>query len=183
MQYETEKLLLRIPSRVTSMPDSLNNGVAAREVPLGGYRGVLVSAALDGKPAGELAFAPYQCELGEVAKGEHTLDLTLYGSRVNSAGSVHLTFRVRWAGPGAWRTEGDMFSYDYQVQPLRHHGRAAAAEEITPGRRRLNRRLRYGRKPESGVSGAPGPGFLFRPASRNRRGRRTERHYRLRAYP
>ncbi len=118
MQYEAEKLLLRIPSRVTSMPDSLNNGVAAREVPLGGYRGVLVSAALDGKPAGELAFAPYQCELGEVAKGEHTLDLTLYGSRVNSAGSVHLTFRVRWAGPGAWRTEGDMFSYDYQVQPF-----------------------------------------------------------------
>ena len=67
---------------------------------------------------GDLAFAPYQCELGNVAKGEHTLDLTLYGSRVNCEGSVHLSFRIPWAGPGAWRTEGDMFCREYQVQPL-----------------------------------------------------------------
>ena len=117
-QDKSEPLLLRIPSRVTNMPETLNSGVAAREVPLGGYRGVLVSAALDGKAVGDLAFAPYQCDLGIVAKGGHTLDLTLYGSRVNSAGTVHLAFRIRWVGPQAWRTEGDMFSYEYQVQPF-----------------------------------------------------------------
>ena len=117
-QEKEARLLLRIPSRVTNMPDTLNNGIAAREVPLGGYRGVLVGAKLDGKEAGDLAFAPYQCDLGRVSKGDHTLDLTLYGSRVNSAGTVHLTFRIRWVGPGAWRTQGDMFSYEYQVQPF-----------------------------------------------------------------
>ena len=91
---------------------------AAREVPFAAYRGTLVSAALDGKQAGDLAFAPFQCALGKVEAGEHRLDLTLYGSRVNSAGALHLAFRMNWMGPGAWRTEGDMFSYEYQVQPF-----------------------------------------------------------------
>lgn len=118
LQEKEEELLLRIPSRVTGMPANLNSTTAAREVPLGGYRGTLVSASLDGRPAGDLAFAPYQCDLGKVAKGEHKLDLTLYGSRANCEGTVHLPFRIRWAGPGAWRTEGDMFSYEYQVRPL-----------------------------------------------------------------
>lgn len=45
-------------------------------------------------------------------------DYANYGSRVNSVGTVHLTFRIRWVGPGAWRTQGDMFSYEYQVQPF-----------------------------------------------------------------
>lgn len=80
--------------------------------------------------------------------------------------------------PGRLADRGRHVQLRLSGPAFRHHGRAAVAEEITPGRRRLNRRLRYGRKPESGVSGAPGPGFLFRPASRNRRGRRTERHYR-----
>ena len=118
LQENEGELLLRIPSRVTSAPGALGNTVVSREVPLGGYRGTLVSASLDGNPVGDLAFAPYQCELGSVSKGEHMLDLTLYGSRVNCEGSVHLSFRIPWAGPGAWRTEGDMFSREYQVQPL-----------------------------------------------------------------
>ncbi len=117
-QEKEEELLLRLPSRVTSVPHALGGTAASREIPLGGFRGTLVSASLDGKPVGDLAFAPYQCELGKVAKGEHALDLTLYGSRVNCEGSVHLSFRISWAGPGAWRTEGDMFCREYQVQPL-----------------------------------------------------------------
>ncbi len=117
-QHQDQELQLRIPSRANDMPGALTTGVAAKEVPFGGYRGVLLCARLDGKDVGNLAFAPYQCDLGMVKKGEHSLDLTLYGSRVNNAGTVHITFRIRWAGPGAWRTRGDMFSYEYQIQPL-----------------------------------------------------------------
>lgn len=115
---EAQELDLRLPSRVTNTPTGMTCPNAAREVPFAAYRGTLVSAALDGKPAGDLAFAPFQCALGKVEAGEHRLDLTLYGSRVNSAGALHLAFRMNWMGPGAWRTEGDMFSYEYQVQPF-----------------------------------------------------------------
>ncbi|MDR0932625.1 MAG: hypothetical protein LBM70_06340 [Victivallales bacterium] len=117
-QNEEQELLLRIPSRISGVEPGLCNTETAKEVPLCGYRGVLLDATLDGKEAGDLPFAPYQCELGKVAKGEHKLDLTLYGSRMNCHGAVHLAFRCHWAGPVAWRSNGDMFSYEYQLQPF-----------------------------------------------------------------
>ncbi len=115
---EAQELDLRIPSRVTNTPAGMTIPNVVREVPFAAYRGVLASATLDGKPMGDLAFAPFQCSLGKVEAGEHTLNLTLYGSRVNSSGALHLSFRFNWMGPNAWRTNGDMFSYEYQVQPL-----------------------------------------------------------------
>ncbi len=115
---EERRLALRLPSRVTGMPGGMGGPNASREAPCVAYHGTLVSVELDGRPAGDLAFAPFQCDLGVVPPGEHGVDLTLYGSRVNSAGALHLTFRVEWMGPQAWRTEGDMFSYEYRVRPF-----------------------------------------------------------------
>ncbi len=115
---QAQELDLRIPSRVTNTPAGMTIPNVVREVPFAAYRGILATASLDGKPIGDLAFAPFQCSLGKVEAGEHELDLTLYGSRVNSSGALHLSFRLNWMGPGAWRTTGDMFSYEYQVQPF-----------------------------------------------------------------
>lgn len=114
---EAQELDVRIPSRSTSYAGS-NDNQTPREVPFAGYRGTLASVSLDGCEKGDLAFAPYQCSLGRVEAGNHTLELKLYGSRVNSQGTLHLTFRTLWTGPNAWRSEGDHFSYEYHLQPF-----------------------------------------------------------------
>ncbi len=113
----TRELAVRLPSRITQAPKDLGSNYALREVRVAAFRGALVGVALDGKEAGDIAFAPFQCGLGKVAAGKHRLDLKFYGSRVNCFGALHLSYRIAWMGPGAWRTAGDMFSYDYQLQP------------------------------------------------------------------
>ena len=87
-------------------------------LPCSGFSGTLIGVAVDGKAAGEIAFAPFECPLGELAAGPHVVDLTLYGHRANSFGVIHLAFRIPWIGPQAWRTEGDQFCYEYQIRPL-----------------------------------------------------------------
>ena len=78
------------------------------------YRGSLQAVSLDGGEEKELIYKPYIMELGKVEKGGHIIDLTLYGHRRNAFGAVHLyDFTETWAGPNAWRSEGDRWSYDY----------------------------------------------------------------------
>ena len=78
------------------------------------YRGSLQAVSLDGSEEKELIYKPYIMELGKVEKGGHIIDLTLYGHRRNAFGAVHLyDFTESWAGPNAWRSEGDRWSYDY----------------------------------------------------------------------
>ena len=115
---ETRQLMLHLPSRASNVPEGLTGPNAAREVLFSAFRGTLMSVRLDGKEMGDLAFAPFECALGEVAAGRHAIDLTLYGSRINCFGAVHLSFRYSWMGPQAWRTNGDMFSYEYRLQPF-----------------------------------------------------------------
>ena len=115
---ETKQLALHLSTRATNVPPGLENGCAAREVPYSAYYGTLLTVKLDGHEVGHLAFSPFECYLGNVSSGKHVFDLTLYGSRVNCFGAVHLSFRHAWMGPGAWRTQGDMFSYEYRIQPF-----------------------------------------------------------------
>lgn len=115
---QREELLLRIPSRVTRTPEWSRSADFAYEVADCGYRGVMLSASLDGRHCGDLAFAPYQCSLGVVEPGEHRLELSLCGSRNNCMGPVHLAFRVPWMTPAAWRTVGDRFSTEYRLAPF-----------------------------------------------------------------
>jgi hypothetical protein len=79
------------------------------------YRGSLIGVAVDGQRQGILAFAPYTLQLPLIEEGKHTIDLTLFGTRVNTFGALHnCNENTTWFGPPAWRSSGDSFSYEYQ---------------------------------------------------------------------
>lgn len=80
------------------------------------YRGALIGVSVDGERVGSIALPPYICTL-PLKKGAHTLTLTLFGNRMNSFGQVHLVNTSHhWFGPSSYRTEGDNWSYEYQLK-------------------------------------------------------------------
>ncbi|MDF2541384.1 MAG: hypothetical protein K0S47_1102 [Herbinix sp.] len=80
------------------------------------YRAPLISVAVNGEKKGNIVFAPYCLNLGELS-GSTNLDITVYGNRVNTFGAMHnCDDNCRWVGPGAWRTEGMSYSYEYQLK-------------------------------------------------------------------
>lgn len=82
------------------------------------FRAPVLKVALDGEKKGYIAYSPYEINLGMVEAGEHTLELTVFGSRVNTFGTVHNCNQTEfWYGPNAWRTEGDQWAYEYQLKP------------------------------------------------------------------
>ncbi|MDC7286671.1 glycosyl hydrolase [Blautia schinkii] len=82
------------------------------------YRAPVMKAALDGKDKGYLVFSPYEINLGTLEKGSHTLELTVFGSRINTFGTLHNCDQKEiWYGPNAWRTTGDQWAYEYQLKP------------------------------------------------------------------
>jgi len=94
------------------------------------YRGALITAAVDGRRIGAVAFSPYTLTISDVAAGDHLLELTLFGNRVNTFGSVHNCDETwPWYGPNAWRTTGDYWSYEYN---LRKTGILKAPDIIFP---------------------------------------------------
>ena len=83
------------------------------------FKAPLLSVALDSQAVGKIAFAPFQLELGTLSTGQHALDITAYGNRVNTFGCVHnANEKTYWFGPNAWRTLGDEWSYEYQLKPM-----------------------------------------------------------------
>ena len=82
------------------------------------YRGALIEAILDGETVGEIVYPPYKLSLGKVLPGKHRVTLRLYVPRTNGFGPLHLSDSERnWINPGAWRTGGDSFSYEYHFKP------------------------------------------------------------------
>ena len=80
------------------------------------YRGGLVTASLDGDNAQTIAFDPYRTTFKNVSAGKHTIDLTLYVTRVNTCGPVHLADeKFSYLGPKSYRTSGDQWSYEYNL--------------------------------------------------------------------
>lgn len=80
------------------------------------YKGAMQSVTVDGGKEIPVIYPPYTADLGAVEAGKHTVDITLYGHRRNSFGPVHLTdLKERWIGPGAWRSEGEKWCYDYMI--------------------------------------------------------------------
>jgi hypothetical protein len=81
------------------------------------FKNPLLSVDLDGRPAGKIAFAPFQLDLGPLAPGEHRLDVTAFGNRANTFGALHnANEKLTWIGPAAWRQAGANFSYEYQFK-------------------------------------------------------------------
>lgn len=76
------------------------------------YKGMAMRVRLDEKDLGIIAFAPYEIKADGLTKGRHRLSVTLYGSRNNCFGPLHITDdKLRWVGPEAWR-----FMYDGKIR-------------------------------------------------------------------
>lgn len=83
------------------------------------YKGAVIKVFVDGVDTGYIAFAPYKLKIKNVKRGKHKIELKLFGNRLNSFGPVHNTcFSQNWYGPNIWRTEGDEWSYEYQLSDM-----------------------------------------------------------------
>lgn len=84
------------------------------------FRSPLIKVALDGEICGRIAFSPYELEIPEVSVGEHILELTVYGSRINTFGALHNCNQTEpWPGhPNSYRTTGAAWAYEYQLKPV-----------------------------------------------------------------
>lgn len=86
------------------------------------YRGMVMRASLDEKDLGIIAFSPYEIKANGLTKGRHKLRITLYGSRNNCFGPLHMADdKLRWVGPEAWKFMYDgkaRWKYEYNLSPL-----------------------------------------------------------------
>lgn len=82
------------------------------------YRGMFVGVTVDGKEQGNILFAPYTLDV-KLPAGRHQICFKLYGNRHNSFGALHNADKsTYYYGPDAWRTQGDGWSYEYQLRDL-----------------------------------------------------------------
>ncbi|MGN8631531.1 hypothetical protein ACTNEW_08095 [Blautia sp. HCP3S3_G3] len=82
------------------------------------FRSPYLGVKLDGRKLPGIAFSPYECSLGEVEKGEHLLEIIMYGNRVNTFGALHnCNLQADDHGPASYRTTGCEWAYEYQLQP------------------------------------------------------------------
>jgi hypothetical protein len=82
------------------------------------FRAPVLGVKVDGKKCGNIAFSPYEICVEDLKAGAHELELTVFGNRVNTFGTLHnCDEKETWYGPNAWRTAGDSWSYEYQLKP------------------------------------------------------------------
>ncbi len=80
------------------------------------FRCPVMSVALDGRDCGNIALSPYELTIPNVSAGEHLLEITAFGNRINSFGTLHnCNHTETWIGPNAWRTTGPEWAYEYQL--------------------------------------------------------------------
>ncbi len=81
------------------------------------YRGHLMTFTLDGGEEKQVFLPPCEQQF-PAAAGRHTLCITLFGSRFNQFGPLHL-FDTAWRymGPASWRTEDSRWSDAWQFRP------------------------------------------------------------------
>ncbi len=83
----------------------------------GRYRGALLKVYVDGKDIGRCAFAPYEVTAENLAAGEHTIEIKMFGTRVNTFGGLHNCDACDdWIGPSYWYTKGDRWCYEYNLK-------------------------------------------------------------------
>ena len=81
------------------------------------YRGAVISVAVDGAERGDIIYPPYLLTVDGLADGEHEVALTLYIHRYNTFGPIHLVDeKESWHGPGAWRSSGARWTYEYVLR-------------------------------------------------------------------
>ena len=100
------------------IPFTENEG-ANRTLQVKDFGGAAVKVELDSKPIGIIATAPYCINLGDVTKGEHIINITVYGTRYNGFGPLHNSNdNYGWWGPDSWRIHNtDMWTNSYNLHP------------------------------------------------------------------
>ncbi len=99
------------------LPARVENGQL--NVVVSDYMGAVVSVEVDGEKKGNIIYPPYTLTVKDVADGEHTVGIKLYGHRYNTFGPVHIVNeKESWHGPDAWRTEDIDWSYDYVLRKI-----------------------------------------------------------------
>lgn len=96
-------------------------------VAIGQFAAPLITAALDGKSVGSIAFAPFRITV-PAFRGKKTLSLTVYGNRANAFGCIHNPDKQLGEGgygPDAWYGPDAMYgaatnwwAYEYQLRPM-----------------------------------------------------------------
>jgi hypothetical protein len=81
------------------------------------YRGATLKMSMDGNESVPLVFSPYRAALPALEPGNHRIDLTYYGTRINTFGQLHCVNRAPgyWWGPNSWRTVGEEWTYGYRL--------------------------------------------------------------------
>ena len=82
------------------------------------FNGAVISAEIDGKPAGKIAYFPYSVSVKGLSAGKHEFALTLYASRINTFGALHDATDHSWKGANIWYTRGSEWAYEYQLKPV-----------------------------------------------------------------
>lgn len=75
------------------------------------------SVRVNGKEIGDIAFCPHKLYLGKLKAGENVFEITVFGNRFNSFGTVHNTnYEMRdYSAPNAYRAKGSNWSDAYQL--------------------------------------------------------------------
>jgi len=77
------------------------------------YAGALIGVRIDGEDVGKIVFSPYRLICKGLSAGKHTLELTLFGTRVNSFNALHNCGNSDWIGNDFWYSENGAWSYEY----------------------------------------------------------------------
>lgn len=81
------------------------------------YRGALIKVFVDGIESGHIIFPPYTLTLTGLAKGEHTIEIILYGNRYNTFGALHQADdSFARANSVAWRGNNENWSPQYNFR-------------------------------------------------------------------
>ncbi len=82
------------------------------------YRAALLRVSVDGEDKGALVYSPYRLTFDISEDGEHIIEIKVFGCRINTFGQVHHTRREKvWWGPGSWRSDGNEWTYEYNLWP------------------------------------------------------------------
>ncbi len=81
------------------------------------YRGAVITASVDGSEPAYIAFSPYKVNFGKLPAGRHKLDVKLWLPRTNTCSHLHCADdTLSYPSPGAWRTSGDSWCYEYRLK-------------------------------------------------------------------
>ena len=91
-------------------------GGGKKTIEISKYRGAVIKVLVDGKEVGYVDFPPHRLFLGELSEGEHTVELILYGNRMNTFGQLHKVDEfLTWPGPDSWHTKGRFWTDEYML--------------------------------------------------------------------